>query len=150
MRRTSSGMTLLELLIVMAILAVVLGIGVINGRAIAQRQSAKGAVATFQQSVWQGATAASSRGLTVNLNRTADGLALVDVASDRVLRRYDLPSTVVIPVENPILSFTPPGKVDLTSFNSLPDEFVINTGEGRYRLEISLIGEVEAQRVGDS
>jgi len=150
MRRRDTGITVLELLVVVAILAVVLGIGVINGRAIAQRQAARGAIATFQQSVWQGATAAASRGLTVDLNRTASGLSLVDVGSQRVLRRYDLPPGVVIPAENPILRFTPPGKVELAYLEALPGDFVITTGEGRYRIEISLIGEVESTRIGDA
>src|SRR5690606_16534078 len=113
MRRRDTGITVLELLVVVAILAVVLGICVINGRAIAQRQAAHGAIATFQQSVWHGSTLAASRGLTVELNRTASVLSLVDVGSQRVLLRYDLPPGVVIPNENPILSFTQPGKVEL-------------------------------------
>ena len=50
--KRAPGMTLLELLIVLAIFAIVTGIGVINGRQVAQRQAARGAVATFQQSVW--------------------------------------------------------------------------------------------------
>lgn len=143
--RRPSGMTLLELIIVMAILAAVAAIGVTNGRQAAQRQAAKGAVATFQQSVWQGATAAAARGLTVELHRTATGLALVNVANDQVLREYDVPAGVSINAPNPILRFTPPGKVDLATLDALPDSLVIDTGEGAYEVQISLIGEVKAR-----
>lgn len=149
MKRSDQGITLIELLIVIAILGIVMGIGVINGRRIGQQQSARGAVATFQQSVWQGATAAASRGITVELVRTADGLALVNVANDKVLRAYDVPSSVVINADNPILRFLPPGKVDFSTLEALPDDLIVDTGEGRYRLEISLIGEVESSQVGD-
>lgn len=150
MKRADEGMTLMELLIVIAILAIVLGIGVMNGRQVAQRQAARGAVATFQQSVWQGATAAASRGITVELLRTADGLALINVDNDVVLRAYEMPSSVVINADNPILRFLPPGKVDLSTLEALPDDLIVDTGDERYRLEISLIGEVEPARIGDS
>ncbi len=146
--RRPAGMTLLELIIVMAIIAAVAGIGVMNGRLAAQRQAAKGAVATFQQSVWQGATAAAARGLTVELHRTAKGLALVNVANGQVLREYDVPASVTINTPNPILRFTPPGKVDLETLDALPDTLVIDTGQGAYAVEISLIGEVKARPLG--
>jgi len=142
-------MTLLELLIVLAIFAIVTGIGVINGRQVAQRQAARGAVATFQQSVWQGATAAASRGLTVELHWSAGKLSLVDVDSERVLREYDVPKDVTVNAANPILRFTPPGKVDLETLDALPDQLVVDTSAGRYELQISLIGEVKAAPLGD-
>lgn len=144
--KKKSGITILELLIALAILGVVAGIGVMNGRRAAQVQSARGAVATFQQSVWQGATAAASRGLTVELNRTDAGLALV--ASDgRIVREYELPEEVDISADNPILRFLPPGKVDLSTLDRL-DDLVIDTGYGSYSVEISLIGEVRSVSLG--
>lgn len=143
-----AGITILELLVVIAILGVIAGIGIMNGRRAAQAQTARGAVATFQQSVWQGASAAASRGLTIELNRTEEGLALVDT-DDRVIRVYELPASVDIPVDNPILRFLPPGKVDLSTL-SLVDDLVIDTGHGRYTVEISLIGEVRSISIGGS
>lgn len=146
MMRNQWGITILELLIVMAILGVIASIGVMNGRRTAQVQSARGAIATFQQSVWQGATAAASRGLTIELNRTEAGLALV-AADDHVVREYELPQAVAIPVDNPILRFLPPGKVDLDTLGQL-EGLVIDTGFGRYSVEISLIGEVRSVSMG--
>ena len=146
MRRKSEGITILELVIVLAIIGILGGIAVVSGSTIARRQAAHGAIATFQQSVWQGATAAASRGLTVELIRSGGQLQLVNTANDTVLRRFDLPNGVDIPVENPILRFLPPGKVDR---DTLPEEFVIDTGEGRYTLQISIIGEVRSEQIGD-
>lgn len=148
MKARTRGLTILELVVVMAIIGILATVGVVAGNAIARRQSAQGAVATFQQSVWQGATAAASRGITVELRRSGDDLVLVDVEDDRTLRRYQLPSGVDIPVENPILRFLPPGKVDLQTLEGL-EGLVIDTGEGRYALDISLIGEVRSSKVGD-
>lgn len=146
----TKGFTLLELLIVIAVIGIVGGLAFVNGHRIAQRQEASGAIATFQQSVWQGATAAASRGSVVELNRTDDGLELVDLNRDRVLRRYELPSEVSIGAENPILRFLPPGKVDLSTLPDREKGLMVSTGQGDYRLKVSLIGEVmsEAQGAG--
>ena len=86
MRRKSEGITILELVIVLAIIGILGGIAVVSGSTIARRQAAHGAIATFQQSVWQGATAAASRGLTVELIRSGGQLQLVNAANDTVLR----------------------------------------------------------------
>jgi len=146
--RMRKGITLLEFLVVMAIIGIVGGLAFVNGHRIAQRQEARGAVATCQRSVWQGATAAASRGSVVELNRTDDGLELVDLRQERVLRRYDLPANVSIAVQNPILRFTPPGKVDLSTLPDRDQGLLIDTGEGEYRLRISLIGEVMSSEEG--
>lgn len=150
MKRRSFGITLLELLIVMSIIGVLVGIGGITGSSIARRQAAQGAVATFQQSVWQGATAAASRGLRVNLVRQGNDLQLINASNDELLRRFELPAGVDIQAGNPILRFLPPGKVDDGSLKALKDGLIIETSEGRYRVEISVIGEVRSVRLGDS
>ncbi len=149
MHRNTSGLTMIELLIVIAIIGILGGIGFISGADIARRKSAEGAITTFQQSVWQGATMAASRGTIVQLNREGRELHLVDADSNTIRRRYELPAGVDIPVSNPILRFLPPGKIDASSFNSLPDNLIITTSEGRYRIEVSVIGEVMAERIGD-
>ena len=149
MQRSIAGITMLELLIVIAIIGIIGGISFISGNEIARRQSAQGAISTFQQSVWQGATMAASRGTTIELRRDGQELRLTHGISGETIRRYELPAGVDIPVQNPILRFLPPGKIDQATLNSLPDNLVISTSEGRYGLEISVIGEVQATRLGD-
>lgn len=150
MERRTSGLTILELVVVLAILGVLGAIGVVTVNALARGQAARGAVATFQQSVWQGATAAAARGITVVLVVQDGDLVLQNESTGARLRSFDLPNSVDIPVSNPILRFLPPGKVDLATLDALPEDLVIDTGEGRYRLEISLIGEVRSTRLGAS
>ncbi len=149
MRRNNSGMTLIELLIVLGIIGIIGGIGYISGADIARRRSAEGAISTFQQSVWQGATMAASRGSVIELTREGQELRLVNAGSGATLRSYELPRDVDIPVQNPILRFLPPGKIDSATLNALPDDLTITTSEGRYSLTLSVIGEVQAERIGD-
>lgn len=138
------GITLLEVLVVIGIIAIVAGIGFTSARLIARNAADRGAIATFQQSVWQGATSAAARGLVVELQRQGNELVLVEAASGRQLRTFDLPAGVIIPVDNPILTFLPPGKVSTESLEGLPADFQISTNAGSYSVEISVIGEVRA------
>ena len=140
------GFTLLELLVVMAILAIVVGLVVMNGRPIVRDQAQHAAVRTMQQSVWQGATMAASRGVTTHLILAGSDLEVRNSATNEVIRRFELPDEVSLNIpDGTILTFTPPGKVLASSLTSLPNPFQI-TANGRVRnLEISLIGEV---RVG--
>lgn len=149
--RRKCGFTILELLIVLAIIGIVGTIGVINGNQIAQRERAHGALATVQQSVWQGATAAASRGRVMELIYDGDDLSLVDAASDETMRVFELPSGASTNLPSGVvLRFLPPGKVDqemLQAVNELEDGagLVLDTGERSYALQISLIGEVIAK-----
>src|SRR5690554_7798938 len=121
MKARTSGMSVLELLIVLGIFAIIAAIGWFGGGARSRQTAAQGAVATFQQSVWQGASAAAARGVEVELIRQDDQLLLMNVFNDSVIRTYDFPAAATISVDNPILRFLPPGKVDLESPNALPE-----------------------------
>lgn len=143
-----SGITILELLVVLAIVGILAAIGTTSWFAAARRTASQGAVATFQQSVWQGATAAAARGVIVELVREGDQLRLLNVNNgNAVLRSYDLPAGVVIPADNPILRFLPPGKIEMTSLETVAGGLAIETSDGSYHLDISIIGEVRSQLV---
>ncbi len=80
--RRRSGLSLIELLVLLAILGVLLGLAAIQGRAIAQRASERSVVNTFQQAVWQGATLAAARGFRTETERPVV-TAIVGVAACR-------------------------------------------------------------------
>ncbi|MBW7929664.1 MAG: prepilin-type N-terminal cleavage/methylation domain-containing protein, partial [Fimbriimonadaceae bacterium] len=65
----TGGFSLSEILIVLAIVGTLAGVGFVFGRQILQGQQNRSAINTVQQSVWQGATAAASRGITAELFR---------------------------------------------------------------------------------
>ncbi|MBX3144852.1 MAG: prepilin-type N-terminal cleavage/methylation domain-containing protein [Trueperaceae bacterium] len=140
-----SGFTLIELLIVMAIVGVMAGVVVMSGRPIARGQDALAAVKTMQQSVWQGATMAASRGVRTRLELNGRFLDVVREDNNERVRRFELPATASLNTANdPLLVFTPPGKVDTASLNLLPNNLTLTVDGKSYSLEISLIGEVRA------
>lgn len=141
-QRSQSGLSLVELLIIIAILGVVLGITVGAGGQYIRRANERSAVNTFQQAVWQGATAAAARGFRTELVRNGNELQVRRASDGSVLRRYEFAAGVTMNVPaNPILVFTPPGRVD-----TLPTDPIQITADGEiFTLQVSLIGEVRVQ-----
>jgi len=149
--RSNRAFSLLELLIVLAIIGVVAGLGFLNGRRIAERQSAQGALATIQQSIWQGATAAAARGATVELVRAGNDFTLQLRRPDvdpEVLRTFEIPDDAITNLGGEgglVLRFLPPGKVDLDTLQGLPETITFQTDSSSYVLRVSMIGEVIAE-----
>jgi len=142
---SQAGFSLVELLIVIAIVGVLAGIGFVSGRSILQGRQNRAAINTIQQSVWQGATAAASRGLTAELYRNGRVIQVRNQATGAVIRSFELPADVAFSLpDGPTLVFTPPGKIDLSSLVNLP-ELTLEANGDQYTLQISLIGEVKVE-----
>ncbi len=137
---------MLELLIVIAIIGIIASIGVFNGRRILQSQEERAAITSIQQTVWQGATAAAARGSSTNLTRTGNVFTLTDASTSAALKRFELPPSVSTNLpEGLVLTFTPPGKVDATTLDALPEQVTVSASGKTTELTISLIGEVKAE-----
>ncbi len=144
--RDRNAFSLMELLIVIAIIAILGTIGAINGRRIAQDRNAEASLVTLQQSIWQGATAAASRGTPIELVRTGTELALRDASTGETIRTWELDRAVTTNLpEGVALRFLPPGKVDPMTLSALPDDLTLTTTNHTYRLDVSLIGQVRAE-----
>lgn len=142
-RSGSAGFTLLEILIVLAIIAIIAGIAVMNGRPIVQGQEGAAAIRTMQQSVWQGATMAASRGVRTVLVLNGANLEVRNAVTNDLIRSFELPDQASLNVpDGTLLAFTPPGKVDEATLGSLPSPLTITSNDNVYDLQISLIGEV--------
>lgn len=146
MRR--KGFTVVELLIVLAIIGIVGAIGFINGRTIAEGRRADASLATLQQSIWQGASAAASRGRSVELVRAGFELVLREADSGDVIRTLEMDDAIETNLPSGVaLLFLPPGKVERTTLSALPDDLYLQTPDRRYGLQVSLIGEVRAEAI---
>lgn len=148
---TKSGFSLLELLVVIAVLGVAFGMAALAGRGIAQNARERAALNTVQQVVWQGSTMAAARGFRTALCRDDTELSIrrVDDPLDpdcdgAVLRRFEIDREVVLLGIDDGLSlvFTPPGTI---LEGTRPDEITLSAAGRLYTLEVSLIGEVRAQ-----
>lgn len=141
----NKGITVVELLIVLAIVGVLAGLVALNGRRVLMGQESRAAVTSVQQTVWQGATAAAARGVVTRLTRAGDRFTLTDTATGATLRTFDLPSQVTSNwPQGQALDFTPPGRIDVATLDALPEPLTITANDNSYALLISLIGEVKA------
>lgn len=138
----AAGFSLTEVLLVIAILAIILGVGWLNARRVLQGSQERAAVETVRQSIWQGATAASARGRTITLNRVGQSLRLMD--GSVVIRTDELPPSVSTNFQQGVLlEFSPPGKITEASLRAFQDSDPWIGADGKAtHLEVSLIGEV--------
>ncbi|GIW28820.1 MAG: hypothetical protein KatS3mg070_2183 [Meiothermus sp.] len=145
--RMSGGFTLLELIVVMAILGVAAGIGIPQIRNIGQRQEALATVDQIRQLFWQGATAAASRGGTnFVLVRSGNTLQVQSQVDGSVLRSVTLPNGVSCSLNNGTLAtFTSPGKVIFSSSFPANRQFTVTAAGQTFTLTATLIGEVRRQ-----
>lgn len=136
------GLSLLEILIVLAVLSITAGFVAIGSRNILQGQEERAAVTSVQTLFWQGATAASSRGKTLELVRSGSVLSVREQDSGTTIRREELPNEVDLSLPDGLIAtFVAPGKVSMAS----SDSFTIQGKEKTYVMTVSLIGEVKKE-----
>lgn len=136
------GLSLLEILIVIAIIAILAGLVAIGSRAILTGQQNRSALYSMRQIFWQGASAASSRGEQLELVRSGDVLEIRPIATpSKKVRTIELSgdATLNLP-QGQIATFAPSGKVTIAPANN---PFTFQTDGKTYRFNVSLIGEVK-------
>lgn len=139
-----SGITLIELLVVLAVLGIVIGIAVFSNRDALTGQQEQAAIRSIQQSVWQGASAASARGRNTELIHVGRQIEVREVGNGNLIRSEELPAGISTSLPN--LVFTPPGKISEASFSEVADGITVVSSSGTTLLRVSIIGEVVAVR----
>jgi prepilin-type N-terminal cleavage/methylation domain-containing protein len=140
------GFSLLEILVVLAIVGILAGLVAVGSRAILRGQENRSSLYSMRQIFWQGASAASSRGLSLSLVRSGDVIQVIDPlkpSSSQLIRKVELSddATLSLP-QGAIATFSPTGKVTIASANN-PFTF---TADGKtYRFTVSLIGEIKLE-----
>ena len=146
-RKRAGGFTMLELLMVIAVLGIIAPIGWMSGRSVIRGQQQSSSINAVRQSILQGATSAAARNVQVDLIVDGTDLRLVRSDNNRVLRRFEMPeSRLNVDRKMPytLLSFTRKGQVDETSLQNLPAPFQLITPKSTHTLTVSLIGETRA------
>ncbi len=145
--KTRDGFTVIELLILTAIVGAVFGIALLNGREVLQGQERQATVRSVALMINRGATAAASRGVSARLSRSGDTLTLTNIGSGAVLRTMTLPPSVSTNLpEGDLITFTAPGRLLFEpTFPLIGGVRGIEiTADGRrYDLLLSIIGEVK-------
>ena len=113
------GFSVIELLVVLAVLAVIFAIGAFNARRTLLSQEQAAFLRSLQGLFWEAATEAASRGENLVLHFTGQRLE--------------------------VARFTPPGKVADQDGRNLrqPLSFTATVGSKTYTYTVSLIGETE-------
>ncbi|MCA9835779.1 MAG: type II secretion system protein [Trueperaceae bacterium] len=143
-----SGFSLLEILIVVAVIGVFASITIVSGSRIMKGQDELAAVSIMKQSLATATTAASSRGKALELIYQSAKLDLQEVDSGKIVRTFDLPKQTSLNVSNgTFLTFSEAGRIDPASLTNLPNPFLMTVQGKKYQLTISLIGEVKAEAI---
>jgi type II secretory pathway pseudopilin PulG len=138
------GLSLLEILVIIAIIAVLAGLIAIGSRAILTGQQNRSSLYSMRQIFWQGASAATSRGLILRLERAGDIIRVVnpEKPADAPVRKVELSRDSTLSLgDGEIATFSPTGKVTMTNGNT----FTLSADGKSYRFTVSLIGEVKLE-----
>jgi prepilin-type N-terminal cleavage/methylation domain-containing protein len=136
------GFTMLELLIVMAIVGVLASIAFVSGRQIMQKQEASSTISQLRQILSRGGSVASARGKEIQLKYTNHEFILSEKVSAKVVQSFKVPSGVSLSIaDNSVIEFAPSGLIK--SLASVPNPVYVSAHGKNYQLRLSIIGEMK-------
>jgi prepilin-type N-terminal cleavage/methylation domain-containing protein len=139
------GFSLLEILVVLAVVGILLSIAIFAGRDIIRKQKELQAVNEIRQLLWQSGTTVNARGVSGTVRRTGNVLELIDGAGTSLIRKeLDSKVTSNFP-EGESLEFLPSGRIDSATLSALPDPLTVSAAGKTFELTVSIIGEVKAE-----
>lgn len=140
----TQGFSTIELLIVIAIIGILAGIALLNGRQIINKQNEVASIQQFKQLLARASTAANAQGKVGTLKRSGPVLEVLD-GDGKVIVDMTLDKKVVTNLpEGNSLVFLTTGRISTTSLAALNDLEMQAAGK-TYALVISAIGELKVE-----
>jgi prepilin-type N-terminal cleavage/methylation domain-containing protein len=138
------GFSLLEILVVIAVIGILAGIGWFNGRQIIRNQNEVASIQQLRQLISRATTAVNAQGKSGTLNRSGTLIKVID-GNNKTLMEMTLDKNVVTNLpEGNSLVFLPTGRISSASLAALPALEMQAAGQ-TFGLEISVIGELRAE-----
>jgi len=137
----TKGFSLIEILVVIAILSVFASLTFVSGRRVMQSQDQLAAISILKQSLIRASLSANAKGKQLELKQTGSSIKLID--GTKTLEQFDLPQG--FSVNWPDLVFRESGLIDVTSLGS--NTILLQGPQQTYELKISLIAEMKAELI---
>lgn len=135
----TKGFSLIEILVVIAILSVFASLTVVSGRRVMQSQDQLAAISILKQSLIRASLSSNAKGKPLELKQNGSSIELKD--GTKTLEQFDLPSGFT--VNWPTLVFRESGLIDVASMGT--DTILLEGPKETYELKISLIAEMKAE-----
>jgi prepilin-type N-terminal cleavage/methylation domain-containing protein len=141
---SQQGFTTIEILVVIAVIGILAGIGLFNGRQIIRKQNEVASIQQLRQLISRATTAVNAQGKSATLKRSGTLIKVVD-DNNKTLLEMTLDKNVVTNLpEGNSLVFLPTGRLSSASLAALPALEMQAAGK-TFGLEISVIGELRAE-----
>lgn len=139
------GFSLLEILVILAVLGILLSIAALVGRDIIRKQNELQAVNEIRQLIWQAGTTVNARGTSGTVRRTGNTFEVIDDLGKTLIKKeIDSQVTSNFPTGDS-LEFLPSGRIETATLSALPNPLTVSAAGKTFKLTVSVIGEVKAE-----
>ncbi len=146
-----SGFSMIEILLVVAIVGIIASIGFVQGRRLLSKQTESSTISAITQTLARGSSAASARGEEVILRKSGnklflvrgtDSFGFVDIPPSVTLKTK---TGVALPADIDLLSYSPKGLIDATDIANNFSPLQLITADKSYNLSASIIGDMKVE-----